>query len=125
MVSMIAHSATPQVIRLPAPSARILIVEDRFYGVPTDEFLRYTPGEAEAAPESVDVLIVAGGLEIPATVAITLDATEKTEKPHNAVVALGCVIRGETVHYGIVAGESAQALMGLSLARHTLSRTKL
>ncbi len=53
-----------------------------------------------------------GALEIPATAAILLDT-----EPYDAVVALGCVIRGETGHYDIVAGESARALMDLSVAR--------
>jgi 6,7-dimethyl-8-ribityllumazine synthase len=33
----------------------------------------------------------------------------------HAFVALGCVIRGETAHYDIVAGESARGLMALGL----------
>src|SRR4051812_19805398 len=37
--------------------------------------------------------------------------------PFEAVIALGCVIRGDTGHYDIVAGESARALMDLSVAR--------
>ena len=43
----------------------------------------------------------------PATVSIALDAAERAGRPYEAVVALGCVIRGDTGHYDIVAGESA------------------
>jgi len=60
---------------------------------------------------------VPGALEAPATIAIALDAAEKAGRPYDAVVALGCVIRGETGHYDIVAGESARALMDLAVAR--------
>jgi 6,7-dimethyl-8-ribityllumazine synthase len=60
---------------------------------------------------------VHGALEIPAMIAIGLDAGEASGRPYAAVVALGCVIRGETGHYDIVAGESARALMDLSVGR--------
>jgi 6,7-dimethyl-8-ribityllumazine synthase len=58
-----------------------------------------------------------GALEIPAALAIALDAAERRGAPYDAAVALGCVIRGDTGHYDIVAGESARALMDLSVER--------
>jgi 6,7-dimethyl-8-ribityllumazine synthase len=103
--------------RPPVPGARILIVEARFYDDIADELLRGAKGAADAAQANVDVLTVDGALEIPSTIAIVLDAAEQLGKPYDAVVALGCVIRGETGHYDIVAGESSRALMDLSVAR--------
>ncbi|MHB2210597.1 6,7-dimethyl-8-ribityllumazine synthase [Methylobacterium sp. CM6257] len=92
--------------------ARILVVEARYYDVIADELLAGARAAIEAASAQATVVTVAGALEIPATVAILLDA-----EPYDAVVALGCVIRGETGHYDIVAGESARALMDLSVER--------
>lgn len=114
---MVSHSAKPQAARPPVPGARILIIEARFYDEIADELLRGARGVAEAAQASFDVLTVDGALEIPTTAVIALDAAEKAGKPYDAVVALGCVIRGETGHYDIVAGESARALMDLSVER--------
>ena len=114
---MVSHSAKPQAARPPIPGARILVVEARFYGDLADELLRGARAVAEEVKAAVDVLTVDGALEIPSTIAIALDAAEKAGKPYDAVVALGCVIRGETGHYDIVAGESARALMDLSVAR--------
>ncbi|WP_210483106.1 6,7-dimethyl-8-ribityllumazine synthase [Microvirga antarctica] len=113
---MVATSAKAT-IRPPVTGARILIVEARFYDDLADELLRGARGAADAAGAVVDVLTVDGALEIPSTIAIALDAAEAAEKPYEAVVALGCVIRGETGHYEIVAGESARALMDLSVTR--------
>ncbi len=114
---MVSHSAKSQASRQPVPGARILIVEARFYGDIADELLRGARGVVEEAQASMDVLTVDGALEIPAAIAIALDAAERAGRPYDAAVALGCVIRGETRHYDIVAGESARALMDLSVAR--------
>ena len=114
---MVSHSEKPHAVRPPVPGARILVVEARFYGDLADELLRGARAAAEEAQATADVLTVDGALEIPSTVAIALDAAEKAGRPYDAVVALGCVIRGETGHYDIVAGESARALMDLSGAR--------
>ncbi|MBZ6075000.1 6,7-dimethyl-8-ribityllumazine synthase [Microvirga sp. WGZ8] len=114
---MVAHAPAPAKARPPVPGARILIVEARFYDDIADELLRGAHKAVESAQAEADVLTVDGALEIPSTVVIALDAAAKAGKPYDAVVALGCVIRGETGHYDIVAGESARALMDLSVTR--------
>jgi 6,7-dimethyl-8-ribityllumazine synthase len=96
---------------------RVLIVEARYYDDLADELLAGARGVIETEQSECDVLTVPGALEIPATIAIALDAAEAAGTPYDAVVALGCVIRGETGHYDIVAGESARAIMDLSVAR--------
>jgi 6,7-dimethyl-8-ribityllumazine synthase len=101
----------------PLPGARVLIVEARFYDDIADELLRGARGAIEAAQATAEVLTVAGALEVPQTLAVALDAAEAAGKPYDAAVALGCVIRGDTFHFEIVAGESSRALMDLSVAR--------
>jgi 6,7-dimethyl-8-ribityllumazine synthase len=96
----------------PVPGARVLIVEARFYDDISDELLRGARAVLDAAGARIDVITVPGALEVPPALAIALAAT-----PYDAAVALGCVIRGETFHFEIVAGESARALMDLSVAR--------
>lgn len=103
--------------RAPIPGARILVVEARYYDGIADELLAGAKAAIEAAGAGSEILTVPGALEIPAAIAIALDAAEAAGRPHDAAVALGCVIRGETGHYDIVAGESARALMDLSVRR--------
>ncbi len=113
---MVAHSraaSAPTKI----PGARILVIEARFYEDLADELLAGATGAIAAAESEATVVTVPGALEIPATAAILLDAAERRGQPYDAVVALGCVIRGETGHYDIVAGESSRGLMDLSIAR--------
>ena len=101
----------------PVPGARVLVVEARFYDDLADELLRGAKAVLDAAGAQVDVLTVPGSLEIPSALAIALDAAEAAGAPYDAAVALGCIIRGETFHFEIVAGESARALMDLSVMR--------
>jgi len=100
----------------PIEDARILIVEARFYADLADQLLEGAIGAIKAVGADCTVVTVPGALEIPSTIAIMLEAASAHGKPYDAVVALGCVIRGETYHFDIVAGESSRALMDLSVA---------
>jgi 6,7-dimethyl-8-ribityllumazine synthase len=97
--------------------ARALIVEARFYDDIQDALLEGAVAELRAAGVSYDVVTVSGALEIPAAIAIALDAAEGNGEPYDAVVALGCVVRGDTIHFEIVSMESSRALMDLSMLR--------
>ena len=96
--------------------ARILVVEARFYDDIADLLLRGARRVLKDAGAAFDLVTVPGALEIPAAIMIGLHAAAAREQPYDAVVALGCVIRGETSHYDIVAGESARAIMDISIA---------
>lgn len=97
--------------------ARALIVEARFYDDLQDALLDGAVAELKAAGLTHDVITVPGALEIPAAVAIAVDAAAANGKPYDAVIALGCVIRGDTIHFEIVSQESSRALMDLAVAR--------
>jgi 6,7-dimethyl-8-ribityllumazine synthase len=101
----------------PLTGARILIVEARFYDDLADALLDGALCAVQAAGAVADVITVPGALEIPAAIAIAFDGAARQGTPYEAAVALGCVIRGETTHYDIVAGESCRALMDLSVQR--------
>lgn len=95
----------------------MLVVEARFYDEIADQLLAGAEAALAAAGAGVEVVTVPGALEVPPALALALDAAEAAGRPYDAAVALGCVIRGETGHYDIVAGESARALMDLAVAR--------
>jgi 6,7-dimethyl-8-ribityllumazine synthase len=96
--------------------ARILVVEARYYDDIADMLLRGARRVLRDAQAELDIVTVPGALEIPGAIIIALDAAESAERPYDGVVALGCVVRGETSHYDIVAGESARGLMDISLS---------
>src|SRR5947209_618011 len=97
--------------------ARILVVEARFYDDIADALLDGATRVLAAAGAPFDRITVPGSLEIPAAIAMAIDAAERQGRPSEGVVALGCVIRGDTIHFDIVAHESARALMDLAVAR--------
>jgi 6,7-dimethyl-8-ribityllumazine synthase len=102
---------------LAVAGARILVVESRFYDAISDALLAGATRVLEAAQVSFDRISVPGSLEIPGAIAIALDAGERRGQPYDGAVALGCVIRGDTIHFEIVSMESARALIDLSVAR--------
>lgn len=101
--------------RPPGDGPHLLIVEARFYDEIADMLLAGATRALEAAQASFDRVTVPGALEVPAAIRLALDGGD-----YDAFVALGCVIRGETGHYDIVAGESARGLMDLAVQRGAL-----
>src|SRR5262245_51290025 len=97
--------------------ARMLVVESRFYDDIADALLTGATRALEAAGCIFDRITVPGSLEIPGAIAMALDAAAERGQPYEGVVALGCVIRGDTIHFDIVSIQSARALIDLSVAR--------
>ena len=104
---------------LVATGLRFAIVVARFNGFITEQLLagaRDGLRRHGASDDDVDVVWVPGALEIPAVISFALDgAEEEGGTVYDGFVALGTVIRGETFHFDIVAGESSRALMDLSV----------
>jgi 6,7-dimethyl-8-ribityllumazine synthase len=94
-----------------------LIIEARFYDDIQDALLEAAIAELDEAGVTHEVITVPGALEIPAATVIAIEAAEKAGRPYDAVVALGCVIRGETIHFEIVSMESSRGLMDVSVSR--------
>ncbi len=89
---------------------RMLIVEARFYEDIADALLRGARGVLDEAGCRYDSITVPGALELPAAIAMALETTD-----YDGVIALGCVIRGETYHFELVSNESARGLMDLAV----------
>jgi 6,7-dimethyl-8-ribityllumazine synthase len=90
--------------------ARLLILEARYYADLCDELVKGAVAAIERAGATWDHVVVPGALELPGAIAIA-EATKR----YDGYVALGCVLRGETMHYEIVSNESARGLMDLTL----------
>jgi 6,7-dimethyl-8-ribityllumazine synthase len=90
--------------------AHVLIVEARFYEHLNDLLLAGARAAIEAEGHSHETVTVPGALEVPAAIAMAAETGR-----FDAFVALGVVIRGETWHFEIVAGESARGIMALTL----------
>lgn len=96
--------------------SHLLIVEARFYDDLADALLDGATAALEAAGATWDVITVPGALEVPAVIAMALDAADEGGGAiYHGFVALGTVIRGETYHFDIVANESCRAIMDLSV----------
>jgi 6,7-dimethyl-8-ribityllumazine synthase len=90
--------------------AKFLIVEARFYDHLNDMLVAGASAALKAAGHEVEVVTVPGALEIPGTIAMAAESDH-----YDGFVAIGVVIRGETYHFEIVAGESARGIMALTM----------
>ncbi|WP_397585335.1 6,7-dimethyl-8-ribityllumazine synthase [Sphingorhabdus sp.] len=90
--------------------AKFLIVEARFYDHLNDMLVSGAKAALKAKGHDVEVITVPGALEIPGTIAMAAEA-----QMYDGFVAIGVVIRGETYHFEIVAGESARGIMALTM----------
>lgn len=89
----------------------IAIVDARYYESVSQRLMNSAVSALEKVNATHEHILVPGALEIPAAIRLRHDSNREV----NGFVALGCVIRGETSHYDIVAGESARGLMDLSV----------
>ena len=90
--------------------AHLLIAEARFYAHLNDLLLTGARAAIESAGHSHETITLPGALELPGAIALADES-----RRFDAFVALGVVIRGETWHFEIVAGESARGLMALTM----------
>jgi 6,7-dimethyl-8-ribityllumazine synthase len=90
--------------------AKFLIVEARFYDHLNDMLLDGARSSLKAAGHEHETITVPGALEIPGAISLAIDSGE-----YDGYVAIGVVIRGETYHFEIVAGESARGIMALTM----------
>ena len=90
--------------------ARVLIAEARYYDHLSDMLIAGARAALDASGHDHALVTVPGALELPAAIALAAESGR-----FDAYVALGVVIRGETFHFEIVAGESARGLMALTL----------
>jgi 6,7-dimethyl-8-ribityllumazine synthase len=90
---------------------RIAVVVSRFNEDVTKRLLRGAlTALEERGVEEPDVFWVPGSLELPVT---ALALAERGG--HDAIVCLGCVIRGETYHFELVANQAAAGVMQVQL----------
>jgi 6,7-dimethyl-8-ribityllumazine synthase len=94
------------------PGARMLVISTHWNGKVVEELVAGALDRLQLAGVHIEQIEVPGALEIPVAAAIKLDAGK-----FDGVVALGCVIRGETEHFEIVSHQSARGLMDLAVAR--------
>jgi 6,7-dimethyl-8-ribityllumazine synthase len=90
--------------------ARFLIVEARFYEHLNDMLIDGARAALAKAGHSWEILTVPGALEVPGAIALAAESGQ-----YDGFIALGVVIRGETYHFEIVAGESARGIMALTM----------
>lgn len=90
--------------------AKFLIVDARFYNTLNDMLIDGATDALKTAGHEHEIITVPGALEIPGAISLAIESAQ-----YDGFVAIGVVIRGETYHFEIVAGESARGIMALTM----------
>ena len=101
---------TPAVSKNATRGARVAIVRARWNEDVTLALERAALERATAGRAWVEVFEVAGSFELPAAVAMLADTGR-----YDAIVPLGCLVRGETPHFEILAHAVARGIAELSI----------
>ena len=99
--------------RMNGKKLKVGIVQARFNAAITDALTHACKTELIAlgvAEKDIALYTVPGALEVP----VALQTLADTDQ-YDALVALGCIIRGETYHFELVANESGSGVTRLSL----------
>ena len=100
---------------------KFLIVASNFYPKITEGLLNGAVTELKRLKFNYDVFRVNGSLEIPVQIAILLK-----RKRYDAVIAVGCIIKGKTDHYEFIANAITNSLLSISVKnRIPISNTVL
>jgi len=96
---------------------RFLVIEAPYYSVVAARLIEGASAEFDVANAAYDRVVVPGALEIPQALGRAMAAGLMTGAgaKYDGVVALGCVIRGETSHYDIVCNNANHWLMDLCI----------
>jgi 6,7-dimethyl-8-ribityllumazine synthase len=98
-----------------ANAKTILVIEARYYEKIADDMVRGAEPVFAEAGYGIERLPVTGVFEVPATCEMAIAAGDKDpHKKYAGIMALGCVIRGETDHYDHICRESSRALMDIT-----------
>ena len=92
----------------------ILIVCSPYYEIITKNLINGATEVLKSKSIDYEIISVPGALEIAPAIKYTSVKKNQT-KLFNGFIALGCVIRGQTYHFEIVANESARALCNLTI----------
>lgn len=100
----------------PANRRTVLVIEAPYYRKITDGMIEGATPVLQEAGLGIQRLAVTGAFEIPAACEMAIQAGLKD--PHQryaGILALGCVIRGETTHYDHICNEVSRAIMDLTV----------
>lgn len=106
----------PEVIEISGERFRVGIAAARFNQKHVDALLGQVVGrmkDAGVKKRSLDVVRVPGSNELPSALQLLAD-----RRKYDVLIALGVLIRGDTIHYELIAGAATQALQDLSLEVH-------